>query len=293
VLVTQGLAGLLGGPLTGRWDRAALMILQAAGLVTSVAALALGSPGERRRVVGLVLLAIAAYGAIAVGRADLYTGLFGEDALGLGGRVEDRYQYLASALLALALGAIAAILARRIASLQRAWAGPAVLAGFVLWTAAAPRDADYARNAAQRQQRTNLILGAMRRDIVAAPPGGLAVLRNRNFGPSGVGMPPQIFPGWAGAFVVFHPQNEVAGRRVLFVDPRPVVLDATRNGRRTAGLIVAAPPGVPPSPTGQAQRSRTSSRSDSSSSATAGSPARLWSSAGSSSSRYSSRSPVT
>jgi hypothetical protein len=291
LLVTQGLAGLLGGPLARRWAPGALMGFQAVASVVALGALALGSPRERRRVVGLLLLAVAAYGAIAAGRADFYAKLFGDDALSLGRVAVDRYQYLASALLALAVGSIAGIVVRRVRSTTSArawvpaWSGPLVLGGVVLWTAAAPRDADFARNAAQREQRTNAVLGVMRGDIVATPPGGLAVLRNRSFGPAGVAMPPWAFPGWAGAFVVFHPRNEVAGRRVLFVDPRPEVLDATRNGRRTAGLIVAAPPGVSSPPAGQAQRSRTSSRSDSSSSATAGSPARLCSSAGSSSSR--------
>lgn len=244
ILVTQGLAGLLGGPPAGRWQPLAMMVFPAATTIAGLAAVAKGSPSERRRVAGLMLFALAAYGAIALGRADLFANLFKVKGADLVGAATDRYQYLASAPLALALGSIAALLVRRVRA--PAWSGPLAVGVFVLWTAAAHRDVEYARRAAALAGRTNAIVANMGRTIMAAPPGGVAVIGNRGFGPAGAGLPAPAFPGLAGAFVVYFPKNEVAGRRVVFVDRRPQVLEATKRGRRTAGLIVPVPPPVPP-----------------------------------------------
>ena len=50
-----------------------------------------------------------------------------------------------------------------------------------------------------------------------------------------------IFPGWAGVFVIFFPENTVDGKPVYFVTPDPRTLSAAQEGRRTNGLIIQPP----------------------------------------------------
>ena len=50
------------------------------------------------------------------------------------------------------------------------------------------------------------------------------------------------FPGSAGVFVIFFPDNTVDGHRVYFVEPEHKYYAHVRNGRRTAKLLVPRPP---------------------------------------------------
>ena len=55
---------------------------------------------------------------------------------------------------------------------------------------------------------------------------------------------PAVFPGWAGVFAIYFPDDVVDGRRVVFEVADPKVVAATRGGRRAASLIV--PPRTSP-----------------------------------------------
>ncbi len=84
----------------------------------------------------------------------------------------------------------------------------------------------------------------MWRLIRATPPGQDVYITNQMF--HGVGpmmmRNPRMFPGWAAAFTIFFPSNVVEGRRVFFTESDPEVVEAMRNGKRTATLIVAKQP---------------------------------------------------
>jgi hypothetical protein len=54
------------------------------------------------------------------------------------------------------------------------------------------------------------------------------------------------FPGWAGVFVAFEPENTIDGRRIYFMLRPPNVRERFQRGRRTAGLFTAPRPGVDP-----------------------------------------------
>ena len=56
---------------------------------------------------------------------------------------------------------------------------------------------------------------------------------------------PAVFPGRAALFVIFFPDNTVAGRRVHFVERDPRVLAGVPPGSRIAALLIG-PEGAPP-----------------------------------------------
>ena len=47
------------------------------------------------------------------------------------------------------------------------------------------------------------------------PPGEPVVIENRPFATTSM---PVVFPGWAGLFTVYYPDNVVQGHRVVFVE---------------------------------------------------------------------------
>src|SRR5262249_14194394 len=89
-------------------------------------------------------------------------------------------------------------------------------------------------------------LGKMGGGNANGPPGDVFIA-NRRFLPVGPLFvdKQELFPGWAGTFVVFFPSNVVGGRHVHFVVPETEVREAAATGLRTAGLLVA-PDDVPP-----------------------------------------------
>ena len=83
-------------------------------------------------------------------------------------------------------------------------------------------------------------------EIEASPPGSDVYIENRTFVYVGVLLRKMtIFPGWAGIFTIFFPENTVGGRRVYFVSEEAVIASA-RHGRRTASLLVASAPALNP-----------------------------------------------
>jgi len=75
--------------------------------------------------------------------------------------------------------------------------------------------------------------------IDRSPPGTTVRIPNRVFPPVGMQI---VFPGWAALFTIYHPDDAVDGRRVVFVEPNPAVIDFGRKGRRSRTLLVSPQP---------------------------------------------------
>ncbi|MGH7789449.1 MAG: hypothetical protein ACRERC_21435 [Candidatus Binatia bacterium] len=212
----------------------------AAGLTILAAlilfALVRGSAKQRRQILAGLLLAVAAYGVIAMGRS----ALFSSEVSAVLVR-SARYHYAAPLGLALALsvaGAAFAPWAPRHAGVRAALFGLwLALAG--AGYAAAPRINEMTLARAEADK----VLAEIRAAAAARPPGAPVYVPNRRYFLS-----PLLyinFPGWAGLFAVYHPDDHIDGHRVYFVVDDPAQLAAWRNGRRGTRLLVA-PDEVPP-----------------------------------------------
>ncbi len=235
-LLAAGMAAVAGGVAGGRlatgWNLAA-----AAGLLAGLlAALVRGGRSTRRTILAGLLLAAAGYAVIAAGRAPF---LHEQQQAAWGAQVP-RFHYAATALLVVAgCTALAALRPRwlrgRVATaLLLVWAGASLAAHL---TGAPRRDA-----AAERARReTGQVLAALHEAARTVPSGQDVYIENRPFRSIGPLYAPQgeQFPGWAAVFVIYVPGEAIDGRRVRFVEPDPLVIAATRDGRRTAGLLVA------------------------------------------------------
>jgi hypothetical protein len=203
------------------------------------------APGRVRRVaVGLLLLAVACYAMIALGRA-LYAQSIAEAA----GRT--RYHYVATiplvALLCLMINQLTSRVRRRAALhglILLTWMGGA------LWFYAQAEPFIDLHAAARRE--TAEVLENLHQAIASAAPGQEVRIRNRPFRSIGTLLfnQPSGFPGWAGVYTIFFPENVVDGRPVRFVVSDPDIADAAANGRRTHDLFVldGAAPSPPPAP---------------------------------------------
>lgn len=209
----------------------AAALIAALGIGVAYAGFALGSPAARRRLLAVLILAVGGYGIIAAGRAPF----FGGGAVG--GRVE-RYHYVGLALvvvaLCIALGALAA--RTRLPERLRDGLVAATLALVVFGWWRSPHGINHREIAKEQLDRT---LQAIERSIDAVPSGQPVYIENQEFeamGPAFIHAK-SAFPGWAGVFVVFYPDNVVRGRSVYFVEVDERVR-AAMNGRRTSGLLV-------------------------------------------------------
>jgi hypothetical protein len=192
---------------------------------------------EARRMAAWALLASVCYGIVAVtrtqylveGRADFLTALA-------------RYHYLGLVGLAMLL---AGVLQRSAAALRPS---PALADGLLAAWIAATVVLHFVRpvplqDQQESRRQTEKTLAAMRAEIESRPRGEAVYIRNRNFPPlPAIAVPFALFPGWAAAFVVFHPENAVDGRRVYFVQRSPEVIEALARGRRTRDLFVTEAP---------------------------------------------------
>jgi hypothetical protein len=190
-----------------------------------------GSGRARRCLLAFALLAAAAYGTISAGRAILFEAAHTPPSIAAMG---SRYQYLALAVVAvLVCTALAQVAAR----------GPTaralVLGSIGVWMVARiaalvlrPFPIDHWD--AQRVETTAMLDG-IRKHIASTAPGEVATIENQPFGLSH-GFP-NMFPGWAGMFVVFFPDNTVDGRPVHFVVSEDDWQRAQARGGRIAALV--------------------------------------------------------
>jgi F0F1-type ATP synthase membrane subunit c/vacuolar-type H+-ATPase subunit K len=191
------------------------------------------SPRDARRLLlALAVLVVAAYGAVALGRTEMLQ----RYAVPLSvAAAWWRYHYLPLALLAvLACAALAALGAR--APIMRRVSNAMIVLWFaarltVLATSPLPIDHHPDARAAAEAARSHIEAA-----VAAAPAGRTVLIQNRRFQP--VAAIPGYFPGLAGFFVVYFPENEVHGRPVRFVVSPDEWTKAQSRGGRLAALVV-------------------------------------------------------
>jgi hypothetical protein len=181
---------------------------------------------------------LACYGTVSLARA-FFLASAPEHVLPTVTRYHYIGQLILTIMLCLALNEIASALPERLRTVA-----------LVVWYAVAVFG--YARfgtpidHHLEARAQTEQVLKAIR-SALDAPTGGPEVyIPNRRF--AALPLPTSIFPGWAGVFTIFYPDNVVDGRRVYFVDRNADMLAAAQRGTRTRTLIVPQRPPVAPSP---------------------------------------------
>jgi hypothetical protein len=210
--------------------------LAGAGFLAVVLGGSLASaPASRRAFAALAMLALVAYGAVALGRASFF-GVFHYPLSRAA--TAARYHYiplaLLTAVLCLALLPLRTWHARASRALDLA-AGTFVLARLSL-LAVHPFPIDH--HDAQRHA-VEAVLARVRAAALAAPPGAVVRVENQPFPPALI---PWLFPGSAGVFLIFDPRDSVAGRQVRFVAAEGDWRLAQERGGRIARLVERQPP---------------------------------------------------
>jgi hypothetical protein len=213
-------------PLAG-W----LMGLAAAGAgALAVTGWIAADPPMRRIQLALWLLVATVYATTAGGRVAVVEA-FGAPVSRAA--LWTRYQYLALALVTLALAAALGAIQARTAE-----ARGAVRGALGVWSAIRllllvlhPLPVDQHANT---RAETATALAAIRRTIAATPPGTVAHIPNRPFGALTI---PWQFPGWAGLFVIHFPDDVVDGRPVRFLVSDADWERLQARGGRIASLV--------------------------------------------------------
>jgi hypothetical protein len=240
-IVACGIATLLVGQFAPNLEYPSLAAYAVIALfVAGLAAALLTAPAPiKRRLLVCIVLSLGCYGIIVAGRAAFFAAAGRPQAFIRPGR----YHYAAPIPLAIALCVLLAYADKRYTLRPEAKTG--LLAGWLFLTGLA-----YAQfgkpinNHIQARRETTAVLSAIRQAIDAAPPGENVYIPNRPFqslGPIFVKRQ-DIFPGWAGVFVIFYPDNVVDGKSVFFVTTDRKLIGAAKEGHRTATLIVEPPP---------------------------------------------------
>lgn len=236
LMMMHGLAGLLLGPLAhlasvGGWGEWALSIT---AVVAAGTAFVVASADTRRLMLACLLPFGIGYLMIAAGRAAFWA------AAGQKLIMQEHYHYTAPLSLAILTALILADRGRR-------WRLSAATANIILalWlmtfaavqlTAGRPIDHhDRERELADKD------LAQIEAVVLSQPVGSDVYIRNRLF--SGVGpfviKNPRNFPGIAGLFAVYYPDQLLGGRRVFFVEPDASVRRKLRD--RPFGAMLVSP----------------------------------------------------
>lgn len=231
-LIAVAVTNLLSGPFGKLWPNPAPYAFAIAAGTVAVLGLAKGDTVSRGRILGCVLLSFACYGTVALGLAarTMFFGLVDTDA--------PRYQYAGSVGLTVALCVAGRAAWRRPISPLAANLFLGVLLAWVVASAtvfAVPVDHhDRSRHGAE------VAISAIKDQIARTPPQHDVYITNRLFPPIGMLMlqATELFPGWAGLFVAYFPDNVVDGKRVFFVTDDQKALAAAAGGKRTAGLLI-------------------------------------------------------
>jgi hypothetical protein len=206
----------------------------------SILALVWRNPVARRPAAACLVLLLAVYGIIAAGRVLFFEGEVGEAFV----LTQGRYHYVGLMMVSILLSLVAA----RIGAWLPVSSGLEV-AAFCGWLGAIAAACIYAGPTIDHHDgaraEVERVLAAIRRKVEEAPAGQPVYITNRPF----EALPPFFFriddfPGWAGVFVVFSPDNRVAGRQVYFMQRPPNVRERLRHGKRMSSLIVAPRPGM-------------------------------------------------
>jgi hypothetical protein len=213
--------------------------LLAAYALALAIALARGPQAVRRQILAALLLAAGCYGMIASGRGWLFN-----DAARLSMIRSERFQYVGTAMLSLALCvALARIVGRSRTAVGIGLLAAWVIGSVVVWARLRPPINHFLY---ARRESAQVVAG-LRQRLAAAPAGADVYIDNQPFRSVGeLLLSPTLFPGSAGVFAIFFPENVVDGRRVFFVVPEVDALPLARRGRRATSLLVA--PGERPTP---------------------------------------------
>ncbi len=238
-LLDYGVASVVASQVIPQLDYPTLLAhaITALFLIGLIATFVSAPAPVRRQLLLCIVLLLGCYGMIVLGRAAFFAAANRSQAFIRPGR----YHYAPPIPAAIALCVMLAYLGSRVRlqpmiknGLLAAWIVVALAAHFAF---ARPID----HHAAARRE-TNAVLEAVAHAIDAGTTQGIYI-PNRPFqslGPIFV-QRQDIFPGWAGVFVIFYPQNTVDGKPVYFVTPDPKVISAAQEGRRTNGLIIQPP----------------------------------------------------
>lgn len=239
-LLGFGFAALPLGPLFDpkRFPTSMHMAVIAAVALLLVCGAAANTRPQRRRLLACVLLVVATYGLIAIARSMFV------DSLGLTALTSSpRFHYAAGAFLSAALAlAVYALAVRWRLPPRAAHAAFAVAALTIGWMALGAERPRLDHFDGDRRE-TERVLREISAAVAAAPPGATVEIPNQQFGSVGyinVG-DRERFPGTAAVFVIFYPENVVAGRRIVFTTNDPLVLEGARKGRRSAALLRELP----------------------------------------------------
>jgi hypothetical protein len=206
-----------------------------------VVVLVRGDGDTRRRVLAFGLLAVATYGIIAAGRANVFLALSQPQAPSEAA-TNARYHYMGlvpvTVLLALVLARLGAAVALP-ARMRNAALAAVLLALGVRAVVTARTLDDHAADRAATAQ----VLDSIRVMIALHQPGEAVHIPNRAFAPVRFFERSDVrgFPGWAAAFVVFFPDNVVNGRRVYFMVDEAVAQAASTSGLRRVDSLLVPP----------------------------------------------------
>ena len=223
---------LLGLPFTPAGYGKGLSVATIALSVLAVAtALAFGDDRMRRALLACLLAAITCYLAIAAGRASLYV-LLTRDNLVPALAESTRYQYLAQSLLALVVALALAELGR-----HAPWPARVSTGAVGLWTLWAMASLlwfpPWVPPIGERERRyVPQVRARLDTAIRGAAPGTTLCL------PAEPGASFLGYPGLLGVFVLYHPTDEIEGRRVRFVSSDPKVLALRDTSARLRTLIL-------------------------------------------------------
>lgn len=240
-LVGYGVTGLLLGSI----DPAPAFPGVASGLaITTFVALTMAAFGRshaprRRLALGLVLLMLGAYGAVAGARGPIMHLVPSGLAFGA---TWGRYHYLGMITLSVLLCMALADLSERsgLGGNSTRLALVPVLAGLTIAALRTNRALDHHDVA---REQTRQVIDTIRAEIAAAPEGQAVFIQNGAFPPSFLVPLPTgtAFPGTVAVFELFFPEDMVDGRRVRFLTLDPEHVGAVHRGGRIRSLLIANP----------------------------------------------------
>jgi hypothetical protein len=203
-----------------------------------VLTIATGTVRSRRVLLAAVVLVLSSYAIVVAGRVRFYATI--PDIMDA-----SRYHYVASMAIAAVAAVILCEIGRRV-PVRAPWPAAVLclwLAGIV---AARLRNGDPPDQTQLARDETADVIRSINEAIAAAEPGEDVYIGTHSFKSMGPFFKAHtLFPGWAGVFVIFFPENVVADHRVYFVEPLYSAVRLAEAGRRTAGLLVPlmkAPP---------------------------------------------------
>ncbi len=222
---------------------ATISYVLAAGVAAGTVGALVRGPAERRRhVLAFLLVALAAYGMIGLGR-----GNFLSRNMGLArAAVVSRYHYLATAAVTMLLGTVLAFLSDPFAGHRRiknTLLG-VLLGGLLLLHHRSDFRIDQ-HDSARNEVRD--LLAMIHARAAATPPEQPVYIPNLQFRSVGPLVNARWFPGQAAAFIAFVPTNAVDGRPIRFVTHNENGLMARFDGGRAAEVVVG-PEAVAPVP---------------------------------------------